>query len=93
MCVEAYQGHTLSMLCAMPTVFVYCLTAFPSAKEQQFMCLIIQLTGHYFRGMAMIMTVGSVQLVVVLRPSMPSLEVGRALFQGGPRDKNSLHRT
>ena len=60
MCVEAYQGHTLSMLCAMPTVFIYCLTAYPSAKEQQFMCLIIRLTGHYSRGM--IMTAGSVLL-------------------------------
>ena len=56
MCVEAYQGHTLSMLCAMPTVFVYYLTSYPSAKEQ-FMCLInMQLIGCYSRGMAIMMT-------------------------------------
>ena len=55
-CVEAYQGHMLSMLCAMPTVFIYCLTTYPSAKEQQFMYLIIQLTGHFSRGMAIMMT-------------------------------------
>ena len=57
-CVEAYQGHMPSMLCAMPTVFVHYLTEFPSAKEQQFMCLIIQLTGHYSRGMLMMMKAG-----------------------------------
>ena len=48
--VEAYQGHTLNMLCVMPPVLITSLKAFHSVKEQPFMCLIIQLIGHYSRG-------------------------------------------
>ena len=48
--VEAYQGHMLNMLCVMPPVFITSLKAFHSVKEQPFMCLIIQLIGHYSRG-------------------------------------------
>lgn len=38
------------MLCVMPPVLITSLKAFHSVKEQPFMCLIIQLIGHYSRG-------------------------------------------
>ena len=50
MCVTAYQGHTLSMPCAMLKVCISYLTTFPLAKGLQFLWHIIQLLGHYSTG-------------------------------------------
>ena len=80
MCVVAYQGHMRSLRCVMRPVLILYLTTFPSVKEQQFMCHIIQLTGHYSRGnslhdkvmmMMRMMMVVMVMMMMMMMMMMP----------------------